>query len=67
MADWREALRQANLSDADASVAGEWLNHQFGIQTPGEEGISSSSSGSVAQTVTETIANTLVGSFLSRR
>lgn len=65
MADWREALRQANLSDADASVAGEWLNHQFGIQTPGEEGVSSS--GSVAQTVTETIANTLVGSFLSRR
>ncbi|EAQ84102.1 hypothetical protein CHGG_10506 [Chaetomium globosum CBS 148.51] len=57
--DWRRTLQQASPIPVDVDDAGEFLNHMFGIQPPAENG-----GGAVAQTVVQTISDTVVGMFL---
>ncbi|KAK4235777.1 hypothetical protein C8A03DRAFT_36363 [Achaetomium macrosporum] len=59
--DWRTTLKQASPSPVDVDDAGEWLNHIFGIQTPGVKG-----DRSLAETTIEMIAQTKVAQYLSQ-
>ncbi len=57
--DWRRTLKQASPIPVDVDDVAEWLNHMFGIDTHTPFG-----SGAVAQAVTQTISDTVVGAFL---
>jgi lipoate-protein ligase A len=59
ISDWRRTLQQASPIPVDVDGVGDWLNHMFGIRPPDEKG------GPVAQTVVETLSDTVVGEFLS--
>ena len=57
--DWRRTLKQASPVPVDVDDAGDFLNDMFGIQPPAEKG-----GGAVAQTVVQTVSDTVVGMFL---
>ncbi|KAK4135722.1 hypothetical protein BT67DRAFT_377023 [Trichocladium antarcticum] len=56
--DWKRTLARASPTPVDTDVAGDWLNHMFGIETAADK-----ASGAVAEMAVGMISDSIVGSI----